>query len=208
MKIIIKLLLLLSFVIAEHNYHRCGFGATNNETRITRPSLDSHLDDGFFRIHYDKAGPDAPELGYEHDAQPYPDDDQNGHPDYIDAVAAAANYSYNVMVTDLNYNEQGALIISDCALSDDCENLGGNSLYDIYVVDLKSECKGDWITEYGSNEPSDGSIERSTFIKIDNGMTETCYDESTGEKLGYHTNGIDAVAKVCKLTTESMHGLG
>ena len=182
--IILKLIFLLSFVTAENNYHRCGFASTDSQYRISRPSLDTFVDDGFFRIHYDLNGKDAPEQGYGEDIQLYEDTNGSGHPDYIDALGDAANYSYDVMV-DLGYGPALLLIIEDCNNSSDCQDRGGSPLYDIYVNDRYAISEGYTVTEYGVNN-SDGNddiIKGSSFIEIDNGMTET----------SYFTNGLDAM---------------
>ena len=177
MKIITKLLLLTSFIIAENNYSRCGFTSTNNRSNVERPSLDTFVDIGFFRIHYDLDGNNAPEQVDDGTIQIYLD--------YIEELGEAATYSYDFMINTLGYEENAILIISDCDDSDDCGNLGGNALYDIYVKDLPvpTEIVDEDEITYGSNESSQGSIEGTSFIVIDNGFTET----------DYYTPGLDAM---------------
>ena len=198
MKIIIKCLLLVSFVIGKNNYYHCGFTSGNNEIREARPiflsdedEFDAFIDIELFRIHYNTTFTNttennSPEQGYGDSIQIYPDDDDNGIPDYIDALGEAANYSYNFIRYDLGY-QNAELIISDCDSNSGCEDRGGSSLYDIYVNDREaaSETINGTRTEYGSNvaDVDIGSGPVTSFIFIDNGMTE----------IDYHTHGIDAM---------------
>ena len=192
MIIIIKLFFLISFVIAENNYHRCRLIPSNNENRVDRPSSDESIEIGYFRIHYYTDDINMPKQGLGNNAEPYADNNNNGHPDYVDEVGEAANYSYNFIVNNLGY--QNALsIISDCdeniqSITDPnhCINLGGDSLYDIYIQNLDAN---DYVSEYGWNYGSSGNIEGASFIIIDNGFTEVDED---GNPL-YYTTGLDAM---------------
>ena len=62
LKIVTRLLFLVSFLIAEGNYHRCGFIGQSQRGRENeeRPTLDKFIDDGPFRIHYNEEGEHAP----------------------------------------------------------------------------------------------------------------------------------------------------
>ena len=188
MHIIIKLLFLASFVIAENNYHRCGLTPANSSIRINRPPSDTSVEIGHFRIHYYIDGIHIPKQGSGDNAHPYPDNNNNGHPDYVDEVGEAANYSYNFMLNNLGYQN----VVSDCdediqdvTNSDHCINFGGDSLYDIYIENLVAT---EYTVEYGWNYSS-GEIEGASFIIIDNGFTE---EDDNGEPL-YYTTGLDAM---------------
>ncbi len=201
MKIFVKLLVLTSILIAENNHFRCGFMTSNIRTgeESERPALEylATYDTEHFRIHYDTEGDHAPKKNDGNGEIPYPDNDENGHPDYIDELAIAAEYSYSFMfdVDGLNYLEdlRGTYslneIMSDCDenISDDCSGFGGNSLYDIYVENMDANTSS---FTYGSNESeglnSAGVVK--SFIIIDNGMTE----EDDGEPI-YYTQGLDAM---------------
>ena len=65
LKILIKLLLLVSFIIAENNYHRCGLTDGPKRIRRDRPTLDKSFTttNGRFTIHYDEDSNHAPVEG-------------------------------------------------------------------------------------------------------------------------------------------------
>ena len=98
MKIAIKLFFLVSFLIAEGNYHRCGFIEQSQRIRENeeRPELDKSFltSNGLFSIHYDEVGEHAPT-------------NENGIFDfnYIEEIGIAANTSYD-FIMDLMDLEQ------------------------------------------------------------------------------------------------------
>ena len=83
MRLLIILLLNISFIFSQEHFRRCSLTTTNESYRL-RPELDTFASSpsGHFYIHYDLDGINAP----------LPDDlNNNGIPDYIEAVGVAAD---------------------------------------------------------------------------------------------------------------------
>lgn len=93
---------------------------SNSFINEIRPQNNNQfLDTEYFRIHYALNGPNAVDPT---------DENFNDIPDFIDNLANAADYTYEVLINNLNYNKPP---------SDGWqENNGGSGAYDIYVNDL------------------------------------------------------------------------
>ncbi|MCX6826304.1 MAG: hypothetical protein NTV06_03395, partial [candidate division Zixibacteria bacterium] len=112
-----------------------------------------------FRIHYTTTGPDSVyqphvDLGDGRGGGP------NGIPDYIDSVALIADSVYVFEVEHLGYMAPP---------SDEFYPAGGDSLYDIYVVNLG----GGYYGATTRDEAIDGDPQRWTsFIELENDFSE------------------------------------
>ncbi len=160
MKIIFYFLFFISFIIADHNYTKCGLiDAINQEQRCNpRPINDTYAPspNNLFYIHYDTSGNDEPLQG---------DGNNNGIPDYVEEVGIAAEYSLNILVNQLGYDE---LIPDD------------NGIYDIYIDDRGS---GSYGVNYIDLDDNCNHLGGSSWIEIDN-------EYEQGE---YYTTGLDAM---------------
>src|SRR5579883_2966291 len=135
-----------------------------------RPQLDTSIvsPSGRFRIHYDTAGSDAPDPT---------DNNHNGIPDYIDAVAQICDSSYNEEISILKYSSPPG-----------DGNRGGDSLYDIYVsdlFDLNGRYYGLTWPDYDDTTDPGDTIHPHLSSSID-------IDNTFGADKGYPTSGVDA----------------
>lgn len=178
--------------------HKCGMSAVAafqiNRDRLdkdrmaalgvslaTRPVLSDSIasPQGWFRIHYTKTGNDAC-------YQPTIDSDGDGIPNYIEAVAVIADSCYRKAVIDMGYPP---------APRDDFYPSGGDSLYDIYLVNLPGNYYG--LTYLDSLQIGGfGSQEATSFIVIDNDYS-LLFD--------YSNRPLDAVRVT--LAHEYFHGI-
>ncbi|MCI0515798.1 DUF6055 domain-containing protein [candidate division KSB1 bacterium] len=129
---------------------------------VERPQLtETYLSpSGRFKIHFDRLGDDAinPE-----------DLDQDGWPDFVNAAAAALDYSYALIVDSLGYT----------APPDD-NDLDGPE-YDLFFVNINA---------YGQTQPED--IISQAPLRYTSYMT---INHKFG--LGFATHGLDAVRVTC-----------
>ncbi len=145
-----------AFVIVSGTAYaqRCGFPewikrAGEPTLASERPELPSFYEtpDGHFRIHYTLSGPNAISAF---------DADSNGIPDYVDTVAALAQYVCSVLCDSLGYPPPPA-----------DAGAGGSDAYDIYLLELGRRGL------YGETVPErllpQGSVPRFTsFLQLDN----------------------------------------
>ena len=171
--IIIRLFFII-FLLTVANAKSLPSSGLSQIRYLDRPSLDYSFspDNSHFKIHYDLTGVDAVEVT---------DLDGNGTPDYIEQVIIAANTSYD-FIKGLGYDDS---YISDCdenILDTDnlyhCDYFGGDSSYDIYIINLIATSS---LVEYGENRLDNNQA--TSYIQIDNGFTEDAY----------HTKGEDAM---------------
>jgi hypothetical protein len=104
---------------------------------------------GNFRIHFNTAGPDAPDLT---------DNDRNGIPDYIDSVAYYFEYSLDALTNKIGI---------ELDIKEICDNDRGE--YNIYILNLSHSTYG--YTEYDFDNliSKEGEVPRySSSIIIDN----------------------------------------
>lgn len=92
---------------------------TYNFTEYTYDTPEGH-----FKIHYVRDGDSAV---YEPDK----DNNVNGHPDWVDGVAAVLEHVWETEINAMGYNEPP----SD-SLNLDTEDIGGDGRYDIYLLNL------------------------------------------------------------------------
>lgn len=131
----------------------------NQEQRCNpRPTNDtfSPSPNNLFHIHYNTSGSDAPSQT---------DNDNNGIPDYVDEVALAAEYSLDIFINQLGYNN---LVPDDDGIYDIYIDDRGSGSYGINYIDLDQQCI-----------PLGGS----SWVEIDN-------EYEQGE---YYTTGLDAM---------------
>lgn len=117
-------------------------------TLFQRPNLPlNHLStSGEFRIHYAASGADA---------VPLDDSDGSGIPDFVEAVAAAFDYSHQSQVGALGYRSPPA------------DNNVDGPQYDIYLQDLG----GYGFTNGEAGVPATSRNDLSSYIVIDNDFT-------------------------------------
>ena len=120
---------------------------------VSRPDLyNERIYDspgGHFKIHYQLDG------AYAVDPT---DDNMNGIPDYVEFAAATFDEVWHTEIVLMGYPEP----TSD-------GSLGGDSLYDIYIIDFSSPLY------YGITVPDRGGTTSSTYVKIDNNYEEDGY---------------------------------
>ena len=105
--------------------------------RSDRPDLDTFniSPSGHFYIHYDLTGDAAPDLS---------DNNENGIPDYVDAVGMIADSAYHLLVNVMGYQE---------------EPFDGEGGYDIYIKYYGSD------SVYGYNYKESGG---TSYLEMDN----------------------------------------
>lgn len=123
------------------------------------------LDTENFRIHYTLNGRDQVPPG---------DENKNGHPDYVEEVARAMEFSWYAEIDYFGWT----------APPPD-GNLGGDDRYDVYLEDILDEdiagyTDWDYEEDEGIDNPNSEQIERyasTSFIALDNDYAE--YSESS-----------------------------
>jgi hypothetical protein len=112
-----------------------------------RPNRDFSMlsPGGGFLVHYDRDG--------SHGVDPT-DANQNGHPDYVDAVADVFDDVWRYEVTQLGYQPPPS---------------DGDGIYDIYIRDLSPTA------QYGATYPQTLSPTSPSYIEIDNDFTDPVY---------------------------------
>ena len=118
---------------------------------LSRPEMDAYKDSdkGHFRVHYDLAGTDAPDLT---------DTDLNGVPDYVDSALVYLEYAWKIIVVDLGYGPPKF----------DGTKGGSRDVVDCYMKELSPE------KNYGYTSPDDNGS-GSSYILIDNDFSEAIY---------------------------------
>jgi hypothetical protein len=125
----------------------------------SRPDLSGSprtLDTEHFRIHYSDSGQDA---------VPAQDDDGNGHPDYVEHVARALEYSWAAEVDHFGW-----------APPPPDEGLGGDDRFDVYLADIFDEgnagyVEGDFDVGFFGDNPLTSVVETrasSSYMALDN----------------------------------------
>ena len=134
------------------------------KTLLVRPTRQTYIDYGHFRIHYDTTGINAPRLT---DVMP-----AYGVPDYIDSVALVFEYVWEYEVDSLGYGQSLENIIGfHGPMPDNGE--GGSDAFDVYVSNIGQNYYGITWTECNQYHcPS--------YIEVDNDYAEPIYDS-----LGY-----------------------
>ena len=142
------ILLSISTIFSITNRHSC---LDHNHEYRSRPERDAFIlsPSGYFYIHYDIQGFNAPNLG---DFYGINSNVPNGIPDYIDEVALAADKSKEVIINQLGFLD---------VVEDD------DMIYDIYVKNYSAGV-------YGYNIP-DLNIPGASYIEIDNAYEENMY---------------------------------
>jgi hypothetical protein len=130
---------------------------------LLRPSLDTSIVAGNYRIHYDTTGVNAPAM-LDASYQRIP----GSHRQYVDSVAAIVNYVASYETNVLGYlpppPDNGA---------------GGGPEYDIYILELGSLYYGLTTPETPINNKPDGGT-FTTFIEIDNDFNFVFPDSNKG----------------------------
>lgn len=123
---------------------------------LARPTLQQSLvvPSGRFKIHYDLTGRDAVDPT---------DADDNGLPDYIDAVAATLDSTWRFEIDILGYRPPP---IDD--------GLGGGDEFDIYILQLANA------QVYGLTFSDRGGVVSPSYLQIDNDFTDPIYAQTRG----------------------------
>jgi len=122
---------------------------TYNFTEYTYDTPEGH-----FKIHYVRDGDNAV---YEPDK----DDNVNGHPDWVDGVAAVLEHVWETEINAMGYNEPP----SD-SLNLDTEDIGGDGRYDIYLLNLTYP--PDYYLGYTQPEDLVSSTSVTSHVVLDN----------------------------------------
>ncbi len=124
---------------------------------LARPVLPQrHMSpSGRFQIHYTLEGRGQVDTT---------DQDDNGIPDYIDAVTGVLDSTWTLQVDSLGYRPPP----SD-------RGLGGGNQYDVYIVDLGPQ------RVYGLAWPENMSgFSSHSYLELDNNYTDTAYERTRG----------------------------
>lgn len=136
------------------------FGAPGESPYVDgRPELSGSpvtLDTDHFRIHYTDSGQDA---------VPGADSDGNGHPDYVEHVARALEYSWFAEIEHFGWTPPPP-----------DEGLGGDDRYDVYLADIFDEgnagyVEGDFDLGFYGDNPFSALVEdraSSSHMVLDN----------------------------------------
>lgn len=139
------------------------FGPPGDSPRDSdRPQLSGTpqtLDTTHFRVHYTLTGQDA---------APEEDSDGNGHPDFVEEVAKALEFSWYAQVEYFAWTAPPP------------DALGGDERYDVYLEDILDDhisgyTDGDYDSNPRSDNPNSERIERfamASYFAIDNDYSE------------------------------------
>ncbi len=150
----------------------------------TRPELSGEprtLDTEHFRVHYTDSGGDA---------VPTADNDGNGHPDYVEHVARALEYSWFAEIEHFGW-----------APPPPDEGLGGDDRYDVYLANIFDEgnagyVEGDFDAGFFGDNPLTSVVEdraSSSHMVLDND-----YD-------GYNDNPAPGVSLLDYMRSTAAH---
>lgn len=137
----------------------------------SRPSLSGNpqtLDTEHFRVHYTLSGQDAVDTT---------DSDGNGHPDYVEEVARAMEYSWFAEIEHFGW-----------AAPPPDAGLGGDDRVDVYLLEIFDEgtsgyVDSDYDAGFSGDNPNTQSVESaasSSFMALDNDYASYEYDPAPG----------------------------
>ncbi len=162
--------------LGSENLPSLNFGEVGDSpSESDRPALSGSpqsLDTQHFRIHYSLTGDDA--VSGE-------DQDNNGHPDFVQQVAVAMEYAWFAIIEHFGW----AAPPSD-------EGIGGDDRYDVYLENIFEDGVAGY-TEGGYSETFVGDNPNSSIVEYESSHSYMALDNDFAEFEDYEANGVTAI---------------
>ena len=166
----------ISSRLSSENLPELNFGPVGDSPSDPyRPALSGSpqtLDTLHFRIHYSLSGDDA---------VPAANQDGNDHPDFVQEVAIALEYSWIAIIDHFGW-----------AAPPTDEGIGGDDRYDVYLENIFEDGTAGY-TEGGNSESFVGDNPNSAIVEEESSHSYMVLDNDYSEFENYVANGVTAI---------------